>query len=138
MLAWIKALTLSLVAVFAPVKTVILTAFVLAVADLILGLIAAHRRGEKISSKGIGRTVTKMTIYEIAILLAFLVQNYMIDDALPAVKIIGGLIGTVELKSILENLDTISGNSLFKTLIEKLGSQSNKDSNEKAPEEDDK
>jgi hypothetical protein len=50
----------------------------------------------------------------------------MIDSILPISKLVSGIIGVVELKSLMENLNTIHGSDLFKSVIEKLGSINDK------------
>jgi predicted transcriptional regulator len=95
-------------------------------ADLITGILAARARKEKISSAGLRRTFTKFSIYFAGIMLGFLAETFMLEGFIPVSKIAAGLIGVIEIKSILENLDTINGSSIFKTLIEKLGSINDK------------
>ena len=123
---WIVGLMLSVVAVFAPIKALILTTGVIIFADLILGIWAAKKRGEKINSAGIRRTTTKIAVYHTAILLGFLIETYMLEGFIPISKIAGGLIGVVEAKSIMENLNEIHGSDIFKDLIKKLGSVNDK------------
>lgn len=124
MITWVKALGISLLAVFAPIKAVLATALVLVLADLIVGIVAAVKIGgwKSIMSSGIRRTFTKIFVYEAGIALGFLAETYLMGGSIPIVKIIGGVIGITEMKSVLENLDIISGGSLFKSLIAKLGS----------------
>lgn len=119
----ITNLLLSILAVFAPIKALILVAGVLIFSDLITGILAARKRGEKIKSAPLRRTVTKCFVYEAAIILGWLVENYMIEGYIPVSKIAAGVISLVEFTSILENLDAINGTPLFKSLIKKLGSQ---------------
>lgn len=126
---FLTSLAVSIISVFAPIKAIILVTGILIFSDLITGIIAAHKRGEKISSAGLRRTVTKVFIYNAAIMLGFLCEQYMIDGFLPISKIAAGLISVVEMKSILENLDKINGNPVFKSLIQKLGSVNDVDSN---------
>jgi phage-related holin len=118
----VEGLALSVLAVFAPIKALIIITIVIIFADLITGILAARKKGEKISSAGLRRTVTKLCIYLTAICLGFLVEHFMIGDILPISKIIAGLISCVEFKSILENLDALNDSSIFKKLIDKLGS----------------
>lgn len=113
---------MSILAVFAPVKAIIVVTGLLIGSDLLTGILAALKKGEKISSAGLRRTVTKSCVYLAAVSLGFLVETYMIDGIIPISKIVAGLIACVELKSILENLDVLNGSSMFKKLIEKLGS----------------
>jgi hypothetical protein len=122
----LEALMISLVAIFAPIKAVIIMTGVLIVVDLITGIMAARKRGEQINSAALRRTITKCLVYNCAVLTGFLVEVYMIDGLMPISKIVSGIIGVVEFSSILENLNTIHGSNLFKTLIEKLGSINDK------------
>jgi len=122
---YIDALLISILAVFAPIKATLITTAVLVFVDLVTGIWAAVKRKEPITSSGIRRTVSKMFVYETAIMLAFLTEQYM-TDAVPFVKLIAGLVAVVELKSCLENLDSISGTDLLKAVIDKLGSENKK------------
>jgi phage-related holin len=119
---YVTGLLLSTLAVFAPIKALLLVTGILIFSDLISGILAARKKGQKISSAGMRRTITKVAVYNAAIMLGFLTEKYMLDGFLPLSKIASGLISVVEFKSILENLDSINGNPIFKSLIEKLGS----------------
>jgi phage-related holin len=122
----IKALLVGIIAIFAPIKAVMVTAMVLIFLDMFMGIAAAKKLKQPITSKGLSRTIAKVLVYEITIVCGFLVETYIISGAMPLVKIIGGLIGVTELVSILENADAISGSSLFKNVISYLQSQSDK------------
>ncbi len=116
----LQAVALAAVAIFAPIHAAIYTAFCLIIVDLASGLVAAKKRGEAITSSGIKRTVGKIVLYEVAICAAFLVQQYLTGDLFPALKLVTALVGLVELKSILENLDAINGSPLFKAIVSKI------------------
>ena len=109
-------------AIFAPAKGMLLTSLLLIIIDLITGIMAARKSGEPITSSGIRRTVSKLLIYESAIVLAFLVQTYMTGDTVPVSNIVTGMIGLTELTSILENMNTIGGGAILKAIIDKIGS----------------
>lgn len=121
-------LALVIFAALAPIHAVIVSVGVLVVTDLITGVWAAIKRKEPISSAALRRTVSKMVIYQIAVISGFLVQQYLISDLVPVVKIVAGVIGLVELKSILENADKITGVSIFQEALKKLGSKNDKES----------
>lgn len=121
MLKWIEAVVLMLVAIFAPIQSLLITTGVMIFVDLVTGVWAAKKRGEIITSAGLRRTITKMLVYEATIMLAFLAEHYM-SDILPFVKMASAMVSVVELKSIYENLNSISGLDLLKSLIDKLGS----------------
>lgn len=118
-----QPLLLSTLAVLAPIKAILLVTGFLIFADLLSGVIAAKKRGETISSCGLRRTITKCLVYNLAVISGFLVEKYMLADIIPISKLISGIVSLVELKSILENLNTIYGNDIFKSLIKKLGSE---------------
>lgn len=126
----LEPMMIALLAVFAPVKAVLLVTGFLIFADLISGIMAARKRGEKISSAGLRRTLSKCLVYNLAVISGFLVETYMISDLLPISKLIAGVISLVELKSILENLNTINGTDIFKTVISSLGSKNDEEKKE--------
>lgn len=100
-----------------------ITVGILIAADLVTGVIAARKRKEKISSARLRDSISKCLIYQTAIITGFLVQNYIIDDFIPIVKLVATAISMVELTSLYENLNTISGTDIFKEVIGKLGSK---------------
>jgi len=112
--------------IIAPVQAVMLTVGVLVIIDVVTGVWAAFKRSELIKSAILRRTVSKMIIYQIAIISGFLIQQYVLQNEVPITKVVAGFISLVELKSILENSNTILGRDIFKTLIKKLGSKNDK------------
>lgn len=119
----LKALAAAIIAALAPIHAILITVGVLIVADLVTGIWAAYKRNEKITSAALRRTVSKFVIYQLAIISGFLVQHFLLADIIPIVNIVGGVIGIVELKSMLENSSKIVGEDVFKLIISKLGSQ---------------
>ncbi len=120
MTQYLKALALSLLAVFAPAKAMILSSTCLVLVDLVTGVLAARKRGEAITSSGLSRTIAKLVIYELAICLAFLTETYLTGTAIPVANIVAGFVGITEMLSCMENLNDISGTDLLKALIKKL------------------
>lgn len=121
-LKWVEVILISALAVFAPIYHLLLTTGVLIVVDLVTGIWSASNRKEPITSAGLRRTVTKLFVYEVAIMLAYLTEHYM-SDIIPFVKMASAMVSLVELKSVYENLNDISGSDLLKVLITKLGSE---------------
>jgi membrane glycosyltransferase len=119
---WLSNLGLSLLAVFAPIKTVLLTVAVLIAFDFITGIWAAKKRGDKITSAAMRRTVSKLLVYQLCVISGYLLEKNLLDSVVPVTKLIAGVIGIVETKSILENSQIITGMNIFKELIAKLGS----------------
>lgn len=123
---WLLKTLLATLAILAPIKAVMITVGVLVFIDLATGIWAAKKRGESITSAALRRTVSKLTIYQICIISGFLLQHYLISDVVQIVNLLGGVIGMVELKSVLENSNGILGYDLFQEIIKKLGSDNDK------------
>jgi phage-related holin len=123
---WItKGLTV-IFAVLAPIKPLIIACGALILADMVTGIIAAKTRKEKLQSAEMRRSLSKMVVYQVAIISAFVLETYMLEGLLPVTKVVGGVIGMVEFKSILENASTIAGKDLVQLVIDKLGSKNAK------------
>ena len=97
---------------------ILLVGFFIA-ADTITGVVAANKRGEKLTSKRGSDVIRKFLVYGVGVIVAHVVQREFLSD-FPALKIIAGLIAFNELKSIDENIKDISGYSLFDYFIKKL------------------
>lgn len=94
------------------VKAIMTVVGILLFFDLVTGVWAAIKRGEQINSKKLGHSVSKMIIYQIAILSAFLIEKFIITQV-PITEVVSGFLALVELKSISENVLTISGLDFF-------------------------
>lgn len=125
-MSYLKYLIISAIAVLAPIKTTMVAISILIFADLVLGLIAAYKRGDKITSAALRRTVSKILVYQTAIITGFICEKYLISDLIPMSKLIAGVVGMVEMKSLLEHADELNGSPIFKSLIKKLGSDNDK------------
>lgn len=120
---WILKTLLVAAAIFAPIKPLLLACGAMILADAITGMVAAKKRGESINSASMRRTISKMVIYQIAIMSGFILEHYMLDSLLPVSKIVGGVIGLVEFKSVLENVSVIAGQDILQLVKNKLGSK---------------
>jgi hypothetical protein len=116
-------LLVAVAGVLAPIKALMLSVGFLIFADLVTGLWAAVKDKVPVTSAGMRRTISKILVYQLAVISGFLVEHYMLTDFLPISKIVATVIGLVELKSVLENSNKILGYNLFKTVIAKLGSE---------------
>ncbi len=88
--------------------------------DFIVGIWAAKKRGEKITSYGFRRTITqKLLPFWVAILSAHVVeQDFM--SGIPLVQVTAGFIAVSELKSVMERLSEITGLDFWTTIRERL------------------
>jgi len=98
---WTSKLFIASLAALAPIKMVIITVGFLILADLLTGIWAAKSRGEKISSSIMRRTISKIVIYQLAVISGFMLEMHILDSLVPVAKIVAGVIGMVEFKSIL-------------------------------------
>lgn len=67
-----------------------------------------------------------MVVYQIAVITGFLCETYLLNGVIPVSKLVAAAIGMVEIKSIFENCNSILGYDLFKQVIQKLGSDNDK------------
>lgn len=104
----------------APVRPAMAVVLVLPIIDFVLGVTCAFRAKRTLTSAGFKRTIAKVFLYEIATVLAFLVETWLTGPIVPAIKMVTGLIGVTELKSCLEHLDELGGNPIFASLLDKL------------------
>lgn len=103
-----------------PAHAAMAAVIALVVADLIVGVWAAKKRGEKITSFGLRRTVTtKILPYQFAILCSHLVEQQFLS-AIPLMKATAGFIAVAEMKSIFENLGQITGLDFWTFIREKI------------------
>lgn len=118
----LEKLLLACVAALAPIHAIIISVGILILADMITGILAARKRGEPISSAAMRRTVSKMFIYQLTVISGFLLEKYLLSEIIPVAKIVAGVIGMVEFKSMLENVNKITGIDILSELMKKLGS----------------
>ena len=124
---WLWPLVVSGFAALAPIHTVLFVVGLLILIDTITGVWAAYKEGQKITSAKLRRLVSKIVIYNIAVISAFLLENWLLEGLLPVSKIVAGAVGSVEMKSILENGNRITGLDLFSEVIKRLGSKNDSD-----------
>lgn len=107
---------------FAPIAKLMFIIGLLVTFDIITGVIAAKKRGEKITSKKLGATVIKTLLYFITIILAQIMQNNFLQSFDQSItKAVGALFAVIEFKSNLENISSATGIDLidnFKQYIE--------------------
>lgn len=115
---WAIALVMSGLSLFAPAANLMFAIGFLVLSDFITGVLAARKREETINSKKMRNSVTKGIGYMVAILVAYLMQKAFIKD-FEVMKIVAALIAFIELKSIDENLESLTGKSLFNQFLKK-------------------
>jgi uncharacterized membrane protein len=98
-----------------PIKHFLIFTIFVVFADTVTGIIAAKKRGEKITSKGLYRTSQKVVVYFCGIMIF---HGASVTFGLPSqiVWSVSFLISFTELYSVSENIKSITGVNL-KTVI---------------------
>ena len=100
---------------FVPIKGFLLFVIAVTFADMITGIKAARKEGQKINSRGLYRTSEKIAVYFVGIMIFEGAKNTF-SLPVPITYMVAFLIATVELYSISENIKRITGVNLA-TLI---------------------
>ena len=100
---------------FIPIKGFLLFTVFVVFADTVTGIMAARKRGEAITSKGLYRTSQKVVVYFVGIMIFEGAKNTF---SLPVniTYMVAFTIATTELYSIAENIKSITGVNI-RTLI---------------------
>lgn len=113
-----------LLAFVAPIQHFIALALALVIVDFISGTKAARKRGDKITSGGYKRTVSKLLLYTAVIMLAEGMRVVFFQGGLvPVTYIAAGFICATEFRSVLENVGAVTGTDashIFRDLFDKL------------------
>ena len=117
MKTWLISILLSVLAALSPMVPLFVTATLLIISDMVFAIYRAYRNGVPITSRKLSQVLPKLILYNIGILLAFLVEKYVLVDTIPISKLALGVISMVELKSIDESFQSIFGYSLYAKLL---------------------
>ncbi len=133
----IKASALKLImiilAFLVPIKPLILIVGICIGLDTLFGIWRAKKRKEKIDSRKLSNIISKMILYDMAILLFFAIETFILSDIIgkftdiPLIltKLVAMTLVSIELTSINESFLVIKGYSLwdkFKDLLKRAKS----------------
>jgi hypothetical protein len=104
-----------------PIKFIMLTVGFAIAADTLIGLYRAKKKGEKITSRKLSQVISKMVLYEGAVVLFFCIEQFILADfiilftgiPLFLTKVVGALLVFIEVQSINESLESISGKGIW-------------------------
>lgn len=125
MLEILKKLGLVVLTILAPVQAAVVTVFGLVLLDCITGILAARKQGIPITSSKLKDSVIKMLVYQAAIVLSFIIEKYL-APGIPLTNMASSYVGLVELLSLNENIEVISGQHLLAGLIDKFKQKQDK------------
>lgn len=120
----VKIWLLACFSILLPIKPLIITVGFLCIADMVVGIWKAIKNKETISSKRMSDTVTKLMLYQLAIVSGFLIEKYVIEELVPITKTIGTVISIIEFKSIVESIESVTGKKLLSAIKTAIGRKS--------------
>lgn len=101
-----------------PVHQFMALTFALVLSDVVTGVWAAYKRNEAIRSNGFRRTISKIVLYFLAILLSKGMEDVLHIPKL--IYIVSGFIAMTEFKSNLENIAVVTGTNIWAHLVERI------------------
>jgi len=111
-------------AVFLPIKELMLTIGFLVGADLVVGVWKAIKTNQRIRSRRMSDTITKLLLYQLAIMSGFLIETFIISELIPITKLIATVIAIIEFKSIIESIEAVTGKDLWSKIKTIIGRKS--------------
>lgn len=122
-------LGLATLAVLAPIETAMIACGFLIMMDLLFALIAAKKNGVKIESSKLKITAIKMLVYNLFLISGFIAETYL-SSYIPFVKIIVTYLSSVEIFSISESFQKITGLPILKYVKQQIMNKLNKGKDE--------
>ena len=115
---------LASLAVFLPIKELMLTIGFLVGADMVVGIWKALKLKQRIRSRRMSDTITKLLLYQIAIMSGFLIETFIISELIPITKLVATVVAVIEFKSIIESIESVTGKDLWSKLKTIIGRKS--------------
>lgn len=114
---WFIEVIMWVAVLIAPVLSIMATIVGLLLADFITAIWATVKINgwRSVSAKRMFDSIPKLILYNLALLTTFFVQHYIIDG-IPMIKVIGGFIALIELRSIYENIRLVTNVDLWNSI----------------------
>lgn len=124
-----NTLLIATIAILSPVKAMLLTIGFLIAVDFIFGIMRAFKTNQAITSRKASNTISKMVLYGLCILSVFFLDKYILETGMNVAKIAAGFISLVEIKSIFESFESMTGIKIWDKLVKivKRGTSETKD-----------
>lgn len=111
-----------------PIRGLILAVGISIMADTVTGMMKAYKQKNKITSRKLSQIISKMVLYQSALLLFFVIDFFLLGEFLALfvgiqfflTKVLAAVLCFIELKSIDENYKVITGYSLWQKFKEML------------------
>jgi phage-related holin len=132
-LTFFKYLAVTFFAFTMPIHTLVYCVVALIGLDTITGVYKAYKQKDAITSKKFGQVISKLLLYNLAILSGFIVEVMIGLSAFHLAQIIAVAISLTELKSVLENTNAITGVDLWQVVSNYLKRNQNEITKDIAP-----
>ena len=111
-------------AFFLPISGILIMIGVLISIDTITGIWKANKLGEKISSRKLSAIISKLALYEITVIMFFLIDQFILNEIILTffsvpfmlTKIVALVLSSIEVMSINENYKIVKGIDLWQSM----------------------
>lgn len=131
MRTWLLHLWIGLVAFISPLFPLAILVSTLIGTDFVFGIYRAYKTRQEINSRKMGHTISKLFLYNLAVLSVFMLEKLVFGTDTQFTKVVVGVIAMVELKSIDESFRILYGFSIYESLIDKIKRGTNENKNPK-------
>ena len=120
----ILTLTSIIFAFFLPISGILIMIGVLIAIDTITGIWKANKLKEKISSRKLSSIISKLALYEITVIMFFLIDKFILNEIILTffsvpfmlTKIVALVLASIEVMSINENYKIVKGIDLWQSM----------------------
>jgi hypothetical protein len=107
-------------AFFLPISGILIMIGVLIAIDTFTGIWKANKLKEKITSRKLSAIISKLALYEVTVIMFFLIDNFILNDIILTffsvefmlTKVVALVLSSIEVLSINENYKVISNKNL--------------------------
>ena len=111
-------------AFFLPISGILIMIGVLISIDTITGIWKANKLGDKISSRKLSAIISKLALYEITVIMFFLIDNFILNEIILTffsvpfmlTKVTALVLASIEVMSINENYKIVKGIDLWQSM----------------------
>ena len=111
-------------AFFMPISGILIMIGVLICIDTFTGIWKANKLEEKITSRKLSSIISKLALYEITVIMFFLIDRFILNDILLTffsvpfmlTKVVALVLSSIEVMSINENYKVVKGIDLWQSM----------------------
>lgn len=118
---WLLEIGAFLALFFADLAPALFAIGFLIMVDTFTGIWSAYHAGgrKSITSRKAGRIVLKLILYPLSVIVSKVAEQYLLPE-MPFVKVTLGILATIEVKSVFENISGLLGFDLWDKIREKI------------------